>query len=410
MLNQQDRTQRTYRLELQRAVASGILESAAQTFLILIAISWFHAPRTAKGFLASGIYGGLLFTPALVSFVSRRGWRPTAAAARIALIGAIVFLITLLIPRLEIFILAGMIANACATTPTPLMTQVYQENYPYHCRGQLYSRTVAVRIATVALAGWIGGRLLEWDFRLYRLLLLLWILAFLHAANCYRRIPSSPLRNDTQAHPFQALRYVLHHPLFRTTLLSWMIMGFGNLMMLPLRVEYLANPKYHLTFSPEEVALLVSVLPSLVRLVATQLWGWLFDHINFFLLRILLNLCFAAATITFFFSRTPLGFYIGAILYGLSSGGGDVAWGLWVTRFAPPSRTAIIMAVHTFLTGTRGLIAPHVGFQLAGILSIHTLALIGTGMILFAAVLLIPLIPVDQQYAHHSERGTVSED
>ena len=68
------------------------------------------------------------------------------------------------------------------------------------------------------------------------------------------------------------------------------------------------------------------------------------------------------------------------------------------------------MAVHTFLTGTRGLLAPHVGFQLARILSIPTLALIAMGMILFAATLLLPLIPVDRQYARPSEQGTVSED
>ena len=41
----------------------------------------------------------------------------------------------------------------------------------------------------------------------------------------------------------RALGYAKQDRLFRRVLISWMLLGFGNLMMLPLRVEYLANPK-----------------------------------------------------------------------------------------------------------------------------------------------------------------------
>ena len=37
--------------------------------------------------------------------------------------------------------------------------------------------------------------------------------------------------------------------LFRRTLVMWMLMGFANLMVLPLRVEYLANPKQGVTWN-----------------------------------------------------------------------------------------------------------------------------------------------------------------
>ena len=46
-----------------------------------------------------------------------------------------------------------------------------------------------------------------------------------------------------------------------------------------------------------------------------------------------------------------------AIIFGISNAGGDVAWSLWVTKFAPPNRVADYMSVHTFFTGVRGVMA-----------------------------------------------------
>ena len=54
-------------------------------------------------------------------------------------------------------------------------------------------------------------------------------------------------------------------------------------------------------------------------------------------------------------SATALIMIGGAIIFGISYGGGDVAWSLWVTKFAPPERVADYMSIHTFLTGARGI-------------------------------------------------------
>ena len=58
-------------------------------------------------------------------------------------------------------------------------------------------------------------------------------------------------------------------------------MGFANLMMLPLRIEYLANPKYSLALQPASIAFLTGVVPNVARLVMSPVWGWLFDRANF---------------------------------------------------------------------------------------------------------------------------------
>ena len=43
----------------------------------------------------------------------------------------------------------------------PLMTQVYQDNYPAESRGKLYARTFSLRIVGAMLFAWGGGRFLD---------------------------------------------------------------------------------------------------------------------------------------------------------------------------------------------------------------------------------------------------------
>src|SRR5436190_11589013 len=137
-----------------------------------------------------------------------------------------------------------------------------------------------------------------------------------------------------------------------------MLMGFANLAMLALRVEYLASKKYGLTLEPTAVAVLTSIVPNAARLLFTRVWGRLFDRVNFFTLRIVLNTGIMLGIVSFFTGAGTTGLYLGAVLFGISIAGADVAWSLWVTKVAPPGLSGEYMTVHTFLTGVRGVIAP----------------------------------------------------
>jgi hypothetical protein len=168
-------------------------------------------------------------------------------------------------------------------------------------------------------------------------------------------------------------------------------------MMAPLRVEYLANTKYDLrikgeVLSPLMISLLALILPNSARLVLNPVWGWLFDKMNFFVLRITLNCGFILGIVSFFITGSLAGLAIGAIFFGMSNAGADVAWGLWVTKFAPPDRVADYMSVHTFFTGVRGVAAPLVAFFLVSRTSPHALAWISVVLIIIASSFLVPEI------------------
>jgi hypothetical protein len=244
--------------------------------------------------------------------------------------------------------------------------------------------------------------LLTEDITRFRWLLLCFGLAFGAAACCLARIPSqppsqAPLRlagqsalGATFVGALASLRHVQTDRTLRWMLVSWMLMGFANLMMLPLRVEYLANPRYGLMLNPQQIALYTLLIPALVRLVLSPVWGRLFDRMNFFVMRIVLNSGFALSILAFFTGASETELALGAVVFGASAAGGEIAWNLWVTKFAPAERVAEYMSVHTFLTGVRGVIAPFVAFQLTQQLPISHVALICAGLIGLASVVLVP--------------------
>ena len=383
-------TRTTFRHELWRASTSGIIETAGVTFLLLITVSWFQAGSLAKALVSGSGSLGLLLSPVFVTLIAARGWRTTHAAACALGLGAACFVIAAWHPTLPVFVVCGVLAMATSSIIIPLITQLYQDNYPAEMRGRLFSRTVMVRIATAALFAKLAGDALDQNLESFPRLLLIFACALGGAGFCLYRCPGRPLPPDGGAHPLRALRYAREDRLFRLTLISWMLLGFGNLMMLPLRIEYLANPVYGLAMTAGKVALLTAVIPNVARLLLSPVWGYFFDHMNFFLLRSLLNIGFIVGLLVFFLSESLSGLMLGAVVFGIANAGGEVAWSLWVTKFAPPHRVADYMSVHTFLTGVRGVLAPMCGFFLAKVVPLDRLALISGLIMMLATVLLMP--------------------
>lgn len=389
-LSAQARRDITYRNEKWRAVSTGIWETAGQTFLLLIAVRFFDAGATAKATIAAGNSLGLVLTLLTVSVVAHRGWNSSRAAAWLMLVAMGAMGWAAVMPSLSVFIVCSVVALASVTMAVPLYTQIYQDNYPSWERGRLFSRTVSIRIGVAIVCSYLLGAALSGDhIRRFPLLLLGYAAAHAGAAYWISRCPSRPLTQAGGTHPWRSFRFVKEDRVFRLTLICWMLMGFANLMMMPLRVEYLANERYGLKLETATVALLVGVIPNIARLVMSPVWGWVFDRMNFFALRAVLNVGFAVSILAFFTSNSMAGLVTGAVLFGISNAGGDVAWSLWVTKFAPPDRVADYMSMHTFLTGLRGLVAPFAAFYLLGVFTVATLGWICAALIVLASVILV---------------------
>jgi MFS family permease len=423
-LNVSSDTKLTYRYDRLRSISGGVIDSAASTFLLLIAVTVFNAGPTAKALIAAGSNIGMLLSLWVVPFAEWLSWPVMRTASLMMLAGCAAMLVAAAVPVLPIFVLASVVAMSAASGIIPLLTTVYQDNYPARERGYYVSRTLVIRVAAAAVFAEVAGRLLTANIDAFRLVLVAFALAFAFASFCLRRIPSKTLQHrpnaiDARAAPssadplpvdslavvpstadqnklhivwsaFQSMRHLKTDRVLRWTLASWMLMGFANLMMWPLRVEYLANPAYGLNLNAQQIALFTITLPAIARLFVTPAWGRLFDRMNFFALRIILNVGFALGIAAFFTGDSALGLALGAIIFGVSNAGGEIAWSLWVTKIAPEERVAEYMSVHTFFTGVRGVIAPIISFQLIAHVSIDAVAMLCVALILLASLILAP--------------------
>jgi MFS family permease len=380
---------KTFKYERLRAVSAGIIETTG-TFLLLLAVQVFAADPTSKALIAAGGSFGLMLGPLVVSYVERNRIRISHAASILCLIGAASFLVASTIHHFPVFLACSIIGSACGAATVPLVIQMYQENYAEEERGRMFSNAFMIRIAATIIFSQIAGFFLSKDIQRYPWLLATFAISYVFSSFCISRCPSKPLTKSEATHPLKSLRFIREDRLFRWTLICWMLLGFANLMIVPLRIEYLANSRFGFSYDPATIAFLLGVVPNLARFAVSGLWGRLFDRVNFFGLRMTLNFGFMLGTLTFFFGDSFESFLLGAIIFGISNAGGDVAWSLWVTKIAPTDRVADYMAVHTLMTGIRGVLAPLFSFHLLAFVSLQTIGWINAGMIILATLMLLP--------------------
>jgi len=381
--------ERTVELERYRAIAAGVFESYG-VFILMILVRQFNGTPFDKSVIAAAGASGLLLTP-ITLFISRNlGYSAPRMLASLFALSSLAFFLAVGVTNTSLFVTLLSIGVLLPSTASPLLTSIFHNNYPIQKRGQLYAQNQALRTATSIVFGGIAGWALNGAIQYYYILIALYGVALASSAYFVSQLPGDNA-STPRAPLLSCFRYLGHDALLRNTTVSWMLLGFGNLMMLPLRTEYLANPIYGIHLSEFEIALYVSILPNLARLGGTYIWGRLFDSMNFFSMRIILNLSFLTGIVSFFLTDAWVTLAISALIFGFSTSGGDVAWTLWVTKFAPPERVPDYMAVHTFFTGIRGLFAPMTAFALLGVFDIQTLSLISAALILMASILLFSI-------------------
>jgi hypothetical protein len=381
--------EKTLRLELKRSVALGILEGASGTFLLLVAVQHLQTGAVAKALLVAGVPIGLLLSPLATALVRHRGWTAARGLSVFGWTAAAGFVLAAA-GSPGVYLAGSLLGLLALALGIPLVTQIYHDNFPARARGHLFARVMMLRVGVTALFAWVAGVGLDRSFEYYRLLLLVFASAAGLSAWWGGRFPSGRLAGGTSANPLRSLRHLRHDAAFRWILVGWMFMGIGNLVMLPLRIEYLGDPRYGLDYSPLLITVCVTVVPAVVQLAFALPFGWLFDRMNFFLLRLVLNLLIAGWIACFFLGPGLGGYLAGGVLLGLSLAGGSVTWSLWVTKIAPPGLVAEYMGVHTFLTGLRAGVAPFLAFYLATFVPMGRLAGVCIALILLGSLVFVP--------------------
>ena len=386
-----DYRKKTFQLENLRAFPAGIVETLSTTFSILIANRVFDAGGIAKASLVALPSLGLLLSLFVVQAVRRSGLSANFMLALVFSISGVGFLISSFAgDNFQIYMFGMVIALITLTLNLPLFSQIYRRHYPDKVRGRLFSITAFTRKAYAIGAAFLFGWLLTKSLDYYPVLLRIYAASSFMMAGCVMAIDRIDLSRSKRVKLFDAFRHAGEDVRFRKLLISWMILGFGNLLSFSLFVEYVTNKDYGFSLTEGHVSVITTVIPETCFFIFVLVWGRLFDRIDFHILRCLINVIFATGIIFYFMGSGLWPLYVGIGLHGVAKAGGNVAWSLWVNKFASAENVAEYMSVHTFLAGCRGVIAPFAAFPLAAALGPAWVGAIGASLIFIATAMLIP--------------------
>lgn len=389
---------RTFRWESVRAFPAGVLETLGTTFSILIAERVFGVGGWAKASLVALPSLGLLLSLFVVQAVRRSGFSTNSILAVIFGISGVGFVVSAMAgDRFEIY-LAGMVVGAVTMTLNlPLLSQIYRQHYPDRMRGHLFALTAFQRKAYAVGAAFLFGWLLTESLSYYPVLLWGYAAASFAMAGTVLMIEKVNLSRSRKVRLFEAFRHAGEDVKFRQLLVSWMVLGVGNLLSFSLFVEYITNKDYGWDLTARHVSVITTVIPETLFFVFILVWGRMFDRVDFYRLRIFINLIFAVGILTYFLGDGLWALYLGIGLHGIARAGGNVAWNLWVTKFADAEHVAEYMSVHTFLTGCRGVVAPFLAFPMAAMLGPGWVGVVGAGLVMVGTLMVIPQMPAKGQ-------------
>jgi len=385
-----ERGRKTLPWDLLRGGCEGGGSTFVNTFALLIAIEYFHCTPAQKSLIAAGAHWGLTLSVFYATYAHALIGRRNIEAAIPMFLTAGATVLCSLARTSTLFALIAFQCGLLLGLRSPLMTALYRENYKASVRGQIFGLILIVTAGSGTLFSWLGGNYLDHGITRFPVLaLVIAIVAFVGALSTLQ-IPSPHHPREPVPNPFSYFS-ALRDLDFVYVILTWFLFGLANLALLPQRFEYMSQERYGFSLSPGTTALVIGVIPELVRVLAVLPMGRLFDKMNFITLRIVINLFLLAFQIIFFSSSTLWGLCVGAVFLGIGNAGGSVAWSLWVTRYAIPSDTAKYMAIHTFFTGLRGIFAPYFGYWLAELGSVRLAAWVSSGMIAVSCLILVYL-------------------
>ena len=383
---------RTYKYDLWRGFFEGVLSSGIQTFALFIAIRYYNAGEGLKSLIAAAPFIGMILSLPLVHYTAGKGLKKSFCSAVPSALASVCLIIAAWIPSLEFYALMITISYICRSAAIPYLTSIYSDNYPHLKRAASFSKPLLLTVAISSLFGLAGSLLLEMNIIYFNWVFTVVGISALAKAWAISLMPSKVIEKTSHNHPFGNFEYVIKDKEFGYVLFTWFIMGFANLWVLPLRVDYVASSTYGIEASPLIVALIITIIPETIRFLFIPFWARLFDHMNFIVLRMILNVLFGMGIALFFISKNLLIIGAGSALIGLAFAGGSIAWALWVTKYAPPEKVSAYMSVHVCLTGIRGTIGPMIGYWTAAQVGATMTGWISCGLMILATIMLLPEI------------------
>jgi len=381
----------TYVLDSTRMASDGVINSLTQTGVMLVAITAFSASDVLKSLLSAAPFMGQLASLFLTAALAGAAVRPSTLAGGLGLVSAGLLFSASLAKGAAPFVTTVTLAMVAIQLRIPSISAIHERNYPAARRGRRFSTGMILLLAISLGFDLLSGHLLNTHVERFRFMMRVASGAVLAGSVALFFVPSRAAPIAGARNPFRNLQILKHDVLFRRVIIAWFVMGFGNLVTVPLRVVYLAEADRGLGLSPLLVMIIGGVIPQATRLVFSRVWANLFDRMNLVLVRMVIAALLGFGIFLFFLTRSIPVIIAGQFILNVAFAGGPILWSLWVTRIAPKGQVPIYMSIHSFMTGIRGSIAPAMGFLAVAGISFRLIGVSSFIIILASVLMLVPL-------------------
>ena len=389
--------QRVHRIDTFRQSVDGTYKPLIDSVFLIVAIHFFAVGDVWKGLISASTFIGFFLSIPLTGLL----YRSTVSRSRVLMLLTFISASAMTAATLSssgiMFALSVTVSSAAVSLRQPFFTDLYREQYPSLRRAQQISLGLRLGQVFSMAAGLLYGRLLDLNLNYWRWISIFSILVFLFTALQLARLPGAPVVPGKKSW-LQALSLPFRNPVFLYVQASWMLIGFGNLLTLPLKVVYLTEEGRGLGLFPAMVTLIIVVIPAVMKLVFNPFWAGLYQKMSFPLFRISVNIFFMLSLSLYFLTDNLSVIVLSSVLFGMGTSGSPFVWQLWVTRIAPSDETRVYQSAHAFLAGVRGVVAPFVGFAVLQQFSLRAIGLSAALLALMATLMMVPLLRKDRLF------------
>jgi MFS family permease len=377
---------RTYVFDSLRHGFQGALDSAFLTLGLLIAIRVFHAPNSMKTILAALTWLGGITSPLVTRWAARTGWKATHLALVLFLLIAASFWGAAFVSSFPVYLLLISFASTCFRSESAVLIGLYMENYSPKERASRLGLGLTLAAIVGIVFGQCSGKILDWNLDYYRQLLFAVAGCALLCGICLLFIPSSPVQQPHQPQGRAYFTFLFRDRLFGKLTLYFFFVGLAYQMLIPIKMEYLANTVYGLHLSNFTVMLLSWGLPNLGRVLSTQPFGFLFDRTRLITSRLWVCYVTLAGIAIFFNATTPLWLSVGSLLMGLAMAGSYVLHSLWISKITGAENLSAYQATYLLVSGIRSMLAPVLGYALLSVTSPTFVGNFAAGLVLISII------------------------
>jgi hypothetical protein len=322
----------------------------------------------------------------MTRLAARSGWPATRIGALLFLAIGCCFAGAARVGNFVPFLLLVSCASVCYRAEGSVLIGMYAANYGVGQRASRLALGLTLSALLAVAFGQGGGIVLDRNLANHRLLLQAIAACSWACALCLLAIPSPPVQRPRGQTWRGYLPFLWKDPIFGRMTLHFCLVGIAYQMLVPIKMEYLANGRYGMGLANGRVMLLAWVVPNLARVCSTQLFGLLFDRLRLIPLRIANNLLTFSAFWIIFHGQTFGALLLGAVSMGVAMAGSFVFHSLWISKVAPEERLPAYMSLYLLATGVRSMVAPLLGYALLAFLSPTGVANFGCLLIAISTV------------------------